>query len=120
MADQTNTDIAALQTEIKQLRVDFAKIAGTMRDIANNGVAGAGQRVQASTDKIWTEVKRQTGNASRGIEDRPVAAALAAFGAGVLLGLLHTRRRDSTRLGPHSETGNLEHPGASPAPAAIL
>jgi ElaB/YqjD/DUF883 family membrane-anchored ribosome-binding protein len=93
MADQTNTDIAVLQTEIKQLRADFAKIAGTMRDIANNRVAGAGQQVQASTEKVWTEVKRQAGNAGREIEEKPVASVLTAFGAGVLLGFLYNRCR---------------------------
>lgn len=93
MSDQPNTDIAALQTEMKQLRTDFAKIAGTMRDIASNSVAGAGQQVQASTDKVWTEVKRQVQSAGREIEERPIAAALTAFGAGVLMGLLLNARR---------------------------
>jgi ElaB/YqjD/DUF883 family membrane-anchored ribosome-binding protein len=93
MADQTNTDITALQTEIKQLRADFAKIAGTMRDIASNSVAGAGERMQASTDKVWTEVKRHAQDVGREIEERPVASALTAFAAGVLLGLLLNARR---------------------------
>ena len=44
-ADQTNTDIAALQAEVGQLRDDIAKIAGTMRDIAGNGVVEAGQQL---------------------------------------------------------------------------
>jgi ElaB/YqjD/DUF883 family membrane-anchored ribosome-binding protein len=94
MADQlTSTDVAALQTEIKQLRADFAKIAGTLRDFAGNSVVEAEQQVQASTEKVWTEVKRQAGSVGREIEDRPVAAALTAFGAGILLGLLLNGRR---------------------------
>lgn len=94
MADETtNPDIAALQTEIKQLQADFAKIAGTIRDIASNSVTGAGQQVQASSEKVWTEVKRQAGNVSREIEDRPLASALSAFCAGVFLGLLLNGRR---------------------------
>ena len=94
MADQPNADITALQNEIKQLRVDFAKIAGTMRDIASNSVAGAGPKVQDSTERVWTEVKRQAGSMSREIEQRPVTAALTVFGAGVLLGSLLSGRRD--------------------------
>jgi ElaB/YqjD/DUF883 family membrane-anchored ribosome-binding protein len=93
MADQLNTDVAALQAEINQLRADFAKIAATMREIASNSVAGAGQQVQASTDKVWTEVKRQADSVSREIEERPIAAALTAFSAGVLLGLFLNRHR---------------------------
>jgi ElaB/YqjD/DUF883 family membrane-anchored ribosome-binding protein len=93
MADQPNTDIAALQTEIKQLRADFAQIAGTIRDLASSSVAVAGQQAQASTEKVWTEVKRQVDSVSREIEEQPLAAALTAFGAGVLLGLLLNRHR---------------------------
>ena len=93
MADQTNTDIAALQTEIKQLRADIGKIAGTISDLASNSVAEAGQQAQASTEKVWTEVKRQAGSVGREIEDRPIAAVLTAFGAGALLGLLLNRHR---------------------------
>ncbi len=93
MADQPNTDIAALQSEIKQLRADFAKIAGTMREIASNSVVGAGQQAQASTEKVWTEVKRQADSVTREIEERPIAAALTAFGSGILLGLLLNRHR---------------------------
>jgi len=93
MADEPTADIAELQTEIKQLRADFAKIAGTMREIASNRVAGAGQQVQDSTDKVWAEVKRQAENVSREIEERPVVSAVTAFGAGILLGLLLNRHR---------------------------
>jgi ElaB/YqjD/DUF883 family membrane-anchored ribosome-binding protein len=93
MPDQPNTEIAALQTEIKQLRADFAKIAGTVRDIASARVAEAGEMVQASTDKVWTEVRRHAHDVGREIEKRPIASALTAFGAGFLLGLLLNGRR---------------------------
>ena len=93
MADQPKPDVAALQTEIKQLRSDFVKLAETMHDIAGNGVIGEGQQLAASTEKVWTEVTRHAGNVSREIEEKPVASALTAFGAGILLGLLLNRRR---------------------------
>jgi len=93
MADQPSADIAALQTEIKQLRADFAQIVGTIRDLASDSVAAAGQQAQAQTEKVWTEVKRQADSVTREIEERPVAAALTAFGAGILLGLLLNRHR---------------------------
>jgi hypothetical protein len=92
MADQAKTEIAALQTEIKQLRADFAKLTDTMSDIASNGVAGAGQ-AQASAEKVWSEVQRQAGSLGREIEERPIAAALTAFGAGLFLGRLLSARR---------------------------
>ena len=93
MADQTTADIAVLQTEIKQLRTDIAKIAGTMRDLASHGVAEAEDRVAASADKAWTEAKRHAQNVSREIEEKPIASALAAFATGVVFGLFLSGRR---------------------------
>ncbi|HEV8680163.1 MAG TPA: hypothetical protein VGQ90_12375 [Stellaceae bacterium] len=93
MADQTNVDIAALQTDIKQLRADFAKIAGTMRGIASNGVASAEETVTASADKMWSEAKRHAQNVGHEIEERPIASALTAFAAGVVFGLFLSGRR---------------------------
>ena len=91
MADQPNADIAALQTEVKKLRADFAQIAGTMRDLASNGAAR--QQAEAATENVWTEVKRHADGVTQEIEERPIAAALTAFGSGILLGFLLNRHR---------------------------
>ena len=93
MADQTTVDIAELQTEIKQLRTDFAKIAGTMRDLASQGVTGAEEKMVASADKLWTETKRHVHNVGREIEEKPIASAFAAFATGIILGLFLSGRR---------------------------
>jgi ElaB/YqjD/DUF883 family membrane-anchored ribosome-binding protein len=93
MADQTTTDIAALQSDLKQLRTDFSKIAGTMRGLASNGVASAEESVTASADKMWNEAKRHAQNVSREIEERPITSALTAFTAGVVFGLFLSGRR---------------------------
>jgi len=50
-------------------------------------------RAQAQTEKVWTEVKRQADSVSREIEERPIAAVLTAFGAGLFLGRLLTALR---------------------------
>lgn len=71
---------------IKQLRADFAKIAGTMRELASNSVAEAEDRVAASADKVWTEAKRHVQTVGREIEERPIASALTAFATGIILG----------------------------------
>ena len=93
MADQTTTDIAELQSEIKQLRTDFTKIAGTIRGLASNSVADAEEKVMASADRVWTEAKRHAQNAGKEIEERPIASALTAFATGIVLGLLLSGRR---------------------------
>ena len=71
---------------IKQLRTDFAKIAGTMRELASNSVAGAEEKMAASADKVWTEAKRHVQTVGREIEERPIASALTAFATGIILG----------------------------------
>jgi hypothetical protein len=93
MADQTNTDIAALQADIKRLGADIAKIAGGMRRGVTNGVAEGGEAIQASTEKVWGEAKRHAQSVGREIEQNPLASALAAFGVGVLLGVFLNGRR---------------------------
>ena len=92
MANATDNDIAALQTEIKQLRADIGKISGTLRSASGNGVAGMVGEVGASTERVWTEIKQHAQSVGEGIEARPIAAALAAFGAGAMLGLLLNSR----------------------------
>jgi ElaB/YqjD/DUF883 family membrane-anchored ribosome-binding protein len=93
MADQTNTDIAALQADIKRLGADIAKITGAMRRGVTNGVAEAGETIQASTENVWGEAKRHAQSVGREIEQNPLASALAAFGVGVLLGVFLNGRR---------------------------
>jgi ElaB/YqjD/DUF883 family membrane-anchored ribosome-binding protein len=91
MATQTDDDLAALQAEIQQLRADFIKIAGRIGDASRNGLAEA-MDAEVSAEKVWTEIKRHAESVGRGIEERPIAAAFAAFGVGTLLGLLLSRR----------------------------
>jgi len=93
MADQTNTDMAALQAEVKRLRADIAKIGGTVHAGVINGVAEAGETIQASSENLWNETKRHAQSVGREIEQNPLASALAAFGVGVLLGALLNGRR---------------------------
>jgi ElaB/YqjD/DUF883 family membrane-anchored ribosome-binding protein len=91
MATQTNTDIAALRIEIEQLRDEMTQIAGTLREIASNDVAGEGSHTSA--EQVWNDIRRQAGNFGREIEEKPIASALAAFGIGILAGLFLNRRR---------------------------
>jgi hypothetical protein len=86
MADQRNTDVAALQADLKRLQADFAKIAGTLHDGAVNGAAELGETLGASADKVWSDARHHAQRVGREIKQNPVAYALAAFGAGVLLG----------------------------------
>ena len=89
----TTTDITALQADIKQLRADFSRIAGTVRDLANSGVAEVEKNVSASADRVWTEAKRHAQTVSHEIEERPLASAFTAFAAGIVIAMFLTGRR---------------------------
>jgi hypothetical protein len=93
MASQTDADIAALRSQITQLRTDFTKITGSMRGAASNGIADAAESVQLSTENALNEAKRHVQGIGREIEQRPIAASLFAFGSGILLGLFLKARR---------------------------
>jgi ElaB/YqjD/DUF883 family membrane-anchored ribosome-binding protein len=93
MATHTEPDIETLQTDIEQLRADFAKLATTMRDVAASNIAKAGEKAEASAERVWIEAKRQAQQVGQKIDEGPIASALAAFGTGLILGLLLNTRR---------------------------
>lgn len=93
MAASMETDLATLQADIQQLRVDFAKMTTDVRNLASSGYAEASGKAQDSAEKVWGEVRRQAQNMTQEIEERPFASALASFATGLLLGMLLNARR---------------------------
>ena len=93
MAASTETDLATLQADIKQLRDDFAKMTTDVGVLASNGYTQASGKAQVSAEKLWGEVRRQAQNVTQEIEERPFASALASFATGLMLGLLLNTRR---------------------------
>jgi ElaB/YqjD/DUF883 family membrane-anchored ribosome-binding protein len=93
MAAPIENDLATLQADMQKLRADFAKMTADMRDIASTRVSQAGTKAQESAEKVWDEVRRQAQTVGQEIEERPFTSALAAFGTGLLLGMLLNARR---------------------------
>jgi ElaB/YqjD/DUF883 family membrane-anchored ribosome-binding protein len=93
MAASIQPDLSTLQADIQQLRADFAKITTDMRDYAGNGMSQATGKAQESAEKMWGEVRRQAKQVGQEIEERPFTSALAAFGTGLVLGMLLNTRR---------------------------
>ncbi len=93
MAASVQPDLETLQSDIQQLRADFAKISADIGTLATSGVAQAGGKAQESAEKVWGEVRRQAEQVGQEIEQRPFAAALAAFASGLVLGMLLNSRR---------------------------
>lgn len=93
MAESMDTDFAALQADMQQLRADFTKMTTDVRNLANSGYAQASGMAQESAEKVWGEVRRQAQNVTQEIEERPFASALVAFSTGLILGMLLNGRR---------------------------
>ncbi len=94
MARVVEPDLATLQADIHQLRADFAKMTADMRGAAGNGIYAVGEKAQESAETAWNEVKRQAGQLSQEIYERPFALVLATFAAGVILGVMVNSRRN--------------------------
>jgi len=93
MAATAQPDLATLQADLQQLRADFAKMTTDVRDYAGNGVSQAGGKAQESAEKVWGEVRQKAQQVGQEVEERPFASALAAFGTGLVLGMLLNARR---------------------------
>jgi len=93
MSTTTENDVAALAAEMKQLRSDVVKIAEllqvTLRDAGTDAMA----RARAGGEQAWNDAKAKTDDIVQLIENRPVASTAAAFGIGMLLGMLMHGRK---------------------------
>ncbi len=93
VSNGTESDIKTLRAEMAQLRDDLAKISDTMQGAIRHGGAEAMQKAQHSAHQAQEKAKRATQSVVEEIEERPVTAALAAFSAGLVLGMLFSARR---------------------------
>lgn len=95
MSSAVENDIAKLQAEIRQLREDFSAVAGTLRDLARHGTAATQDGIAdgtRSTERLWKGAKETAESLADEVERQPLGAAIAAFLAGIVLGLLFTAR----------------------------
>ncbi|MGH7095488.1 MAG: hypothetical protein ACREFB_18390 [Stellaceae bacterium] len=93
MAVSEQPDIATLQADIQALRSDFTKMTADLRGVAGSGISRAQAQAQDSADRVWGEMKRQAQQVGHEIEERPLMSALAAFGTGLILGMLLNSRQ---------------------------
>ena len=74
-------DIGDLQAEIAQLRADLSKIADTLKAIVSNEAGATCARASDTAEAVGHE-----------ISERPFASVATAFGTGIVLGMLFSRR----------------------------
>lgn len=93
MSSATDSDLEALQAEIKKLRGDFASLNETVRDLLRHGGADALGKARESGERVWSEARRRVEGVAAEIEEKPVTSAVTAFGIGIVLGMLFSSRR---------------------------
>jgi ElaB/YqjD/DUF883 family membrane-anchored ribosome-binding protein len=93
MATATAPDVAALESEIRQLRAGLEAATEKMRGLRNGEASNGQASTFGAAERMWSEVKQQAQQVGHEIEERPLVSALTAFGAGIALGVLLGARR---------------------------
>ena len=75
-----------------QLRSEILQIGETLKSIAADRGAAAYERVRQSAEGVQQQAKDALAAAAHEIEERPLTATLYAFGIGLLLGMMFSRK----------------------------
>jgi len=93
MSPDVDTDIRQLRQELVQLRKDLGQLTTTLEKTAHDGTAEAKDRLRSTVESLRAEATGAAERVSHEIEEKPITGALAAFGVGVVIGLLLGPRR---------------------------
>lgn len=93
MADGTTDDLKTLRAEMANLRADLGKISDTLKSFARHGGEEAVGKVKETAEKLRAEIGDKTRRLTHEIEQKPLTAVFAAFGLGMVLGMIFHRRR---------------------------
>ena len=88
-----NEDVKKLSDDMTELKADFARIAETLADVVRQRGQDAAAKFQGSAEETWADAKQHFEGVKKKIHDEPVTATLAAFGIGLVLGILLFGRR---------------------------
>jgi len=88
-----NEDVKKLSDDMTELKADFARIAETLADVVRQRGQDAAAKFQGSAEETWADAKQHFEGVKKKIHDEPVTATFAAFGIGLILGILLFGRR---------------------------
>lgn len=83
-----NEDVKKLSEDVSDLKSDFSKIAETLAELVRQRGQDAAAKFQGTAEETWAEAKQHLDGVKKKIHDEPVTATVAAFGIGLLLGIL--------------------------------
>jgi ElaB/YqjD/DUF883 family membrane-anchored ribosome-binding protein len=92
MAQQIDADLEALRNDIGKMRADLTRLSETLQDLLLQGGSDVIDKLRESTEWVKSEAKRTGQTLTQEIEERPIAAVIIAFIAGMVLGALFNRR----------------------------
>ena len=87
-----NEDVKKLSDDVGELKAGFSRIAETLSDLVRQRGQEAKARLEATAEDTWTEAKEKFEGVKQKIHEDPVTAVVAAFGIGLVIGLLFGRR----------------------------
>lgn len=93
MADGTADDLKTLRAEMANLRADLGKIGETLKSFGRHSGEEAAEKAGDMAEKLRAEIERKSQRLAEGIEQKPLTSVLAAFGVGMILGMLFHGRR---------------------------
>jgi ElaB/YqjD/DUF883 family membrane-anchored ribosome-binding protein len=88
-----NEDVKKLSDDVGELKAGFTRIAETLADLVRQRGQEAASRFQSMSEDTWVEAKQKLDTVKQKIHEEPVTACVAAFGIGVLVGILLFGRR---------------------------
>ena len=81
-------DVKKLSDDVNDLRADFTRVAETLADLVKLRGQEAAAKFQGTAEETWADAKQHLEGVKKKIHDEPVMASFAAFGIGLILGIL--------------------------------
>jgi ElaB/YqjD/DUF883 family membrane-anchored ribosome-binding protein len=87
-----DAEYETLRKELDQLRSDIGSLSRTLKDIATDQGSAAYEKVKQSAQRAQTQATEAIGAVGSEIGERPFTSMFTAFGIGLVIGMLFSRR----------------------------